>query len=89
MQEAKAVAVGSYTLVLEDGPEIETPKTSPVQSDDDHEDALEAMYTSDILDEKGQPVLGRVAMIEDQARRLREFGVGGSGTVSGAGHQET
>jgi hypothetical protein len=46
------------------------------------------MYTLEMLDEKGQPVLERVVMTADQARRVRESGEGASGTVSGAGRQE-
>jgi hypothetical protein len=72
-------------LALEDGPEPETSKKSPVQSDDDHDDVLEGMYTSDMLDEKGYQVLERAVMTEDQERRLREHGAGGSSTVSVVG----
>jgi hypothetical protein len=76
MEEAKLVAVGPYRLVLEDGPEIETPKNSPDQSSDDH-------------GEDGKPGLERAVMTTDQARMLKERGVAGSGTVSGPGRQET
>jgi hypothetical protein len=88
MQEAELVAVGSYMLVPEDSPELETPQNPPIQSDNDHGDVLQGMYTPDMLDEKEQPVLERTVITEDQARRLRERGAGGLGTVSGAVHQD-
>jgi hypothetical protein len=86
MEEAKLVAVSSYRLVRGDGSETETPTNSANHSDD-HGDELTGMYTEDMLDEKN--VLGRAVMTEDQARRLRERGAGGSDAASGAELQET
>jgi hypothetical protein len=43
------------------------------------------MYTAGMLDESGKSVLERAIMTEDQARRLKERGADGSGTVSGRG----
>jgi hypothetical protein len=89
MEEAKLIAVGSFMLVLEDGPDVCNSESSAEYSDHGEEWAISDMYTPDMLNEKGQPILDRARMTEDQVRRIRERRAGGSGTVSGAGRQET
>jgi hypothetical protein len=47
------------------------------------------MYTADMLDKEGKPILARATMTTEQADRLRnqERG-GGHGTMSGTGSQD-
>jgi hypothetical protein len=78
MAEAKIVAVDSYMMVLEDGPDACDSESSDEYSDRTEE--LRGMCTPDMLGEDGKPVLDRARMTEDQARRLRERRAGGSGT---------
>jgi hypothetical protein len=54
MAEAKVTAVGSYRMVLEDGPDKCNSESSNEYSD--HGDELTGMYTSDMLDEDGRLV---------------------------------
>jgi hypothetical protein len=47
------------------------------------------MYTTDMLDEEGKPVLARATMSTEQANQLRKSGMaGGQDTPSGAGRQD-
>jgi hypothetical protein len=87
LADAKIIAVGSYRLVLEDGPDVCTSESENEHSD--HGEVLEGMYTPDVLGSEGHPVLDRAKMTEDQARGLRERRAGGSGTEGGSGRQET
>jgi hypothetical protein len=58
---------------LEDGPEM-----SPPQSEQEERgDVLEGMYTSDMLDEKGKPVLARAQMSAELAYMARRLGRAG------------
>jgi primase-polymerase (primpol)-like protein len=54
-------ALGSRTLFIENGSEI----LDPEQSEDDHEDDLEGMYTSDC------DTLDHARLTEEQAEKLR------------------
>jgi hypothetical protein len=87
MERAKLIAVGSYRLVMEDGPDV--CRSESASGFSDHGEELSDMYAPDMVGEDGQPVLERARMPEEPARRLRERRAGGSGTVSGTGRQET
>jgi hypothetical protein len=80
------IAVCSYRLVLEDGPDVCTSESENEYSD--HGEVLEGMYISDVLDSEGHPILDRARMTEEQARRLRERRALGSGTDGETGRQE-
>jgi hypothetical protein len=69
MEEARTIAVAGCKQGLEDRPEIDTPENEK----EEHGDVLEGMYTADIHDAKGQPVLGRASMTTEQAEGLRKI----------------
>jgi hypothetical protein len=84
---AKAIAVARYRLVIEDVPESCSSESSAEYSD--HWDELTGMYTSDMLDQDGQPILARDSMTMEEASRLRKQGRAGvQDTVSGTGRQD-
>jgi hypothetical protein len=80
MEEAKAISVAGYEQVLEDGPEEDT-KDSEIE---EHGDELTGMYTSDMRDAKGQPILARASMTTEQAEALRKTTMAG-GRATGVG----
>jgi hypothetical protein len=69
MTEAKTVTVAGYRLVPEAGPDLCSSESLAEYSD--HGDELTGMGTEAMLDEEGEPVLGRARMTENQANRLR------------------
>jgi hypothetical protein len=82
MEVAKVIAVAGHKQVLEDGPEVDTPG----REREEHGDVLSGMYTSDMLDVKGNPVLARASMTMEQANALRAKGrAGGLATAAGVG----
>lgn len=80
METAQVIAVAGHKQVLEDAPEIYTPESEQ----EEHGDVLEGIYTPDMLDEKGKPVLSRAQMSAELVELARKLGrAGGRVTVSG------
>jgi hypothetical protein len=63
-------AVAGYNQVLEDGPKEDSTESAT----EEHGEVLTGMYTADMLDEKGNPVLARASMTREQAEALRQRG---------------
>jgi hypothetical protein len=88
MEEAKTIAMAGYRRVLEDGQEVRSSESAAWDSEHGEEYSDLDMYTLDMLDENGKPVLGRATMTTEQANRLRKQGKeGGQDTVSVEGGQ--
>jgi hypothetical protein len=86
MSEAKTVAVAGDRLVLGDGKDFCSSESEVEHSERRDEIPISEMYTAGMLDEEGNPVLGRARVTEEQAGRLRNRRrAGGSAIVSGAG----
>jgi hypothetical protein len=60
MEDAKRIAVAGYCQVLEDGLDVCNSESDLEFSD--HDEVLEGMYTSDMLDPEGKPILNRARM---------------------------
>jgi hypothetical protein len=72
MLTGKSIAITGHHRVFEDGPEL-SPTGSPEGSIDHGGDYSDSeMYTNDMLDEEGKPVLARANMSAEQANPLRE-----------------
>jgi hypothetical protein len=63
MADAKAIAVAGYKRVLEDGPDACSSENEADCSDHGEQWLNSNMYTPDMLDEKGKPLLARATMI--------------------------
>jgi hypothetical protein len=84
MEEAKAITIAGHKQVLEYDPDVCNSESEAKYSD--HGEELTAMYTSDMLDEFGNPILARAMMTREQADLLRRHGrPGGLAAVSGVG----
>jgi hypothetical protein len=84
MEEAKAIAVARYQQVLEDGPEVCSSESEAEYSDHGEQWLASDIYTPDMLDENGNPILARATMTTEQANLLRNKGTAGSqATVPG------
>jgi hypothetical protein len=73
METAKVVAVAGGKQALEHGPEISTPESKQ----EEHGEVLEGMYTSDMLDENGKPILARAQTPMELAEMARKLGRAG------------
>jgi hypothetical protein len=80
METVKVIAAAGHKQVLEDGLEIDTSESDK----EEHGDVLEGMYTPDMLDEKGKPILARAQMSTELAEKTRGLGRAG-GQVQGLG----
>jgi hypothetical protein len=86
MEEAKTIAVAGHRRVLEDGREMCSSESAAEYSERGEGDSDSDMYTADMMNEKGKPVLARAVITTGQAERLRNQGMaGGLATVSGVG----
>jgi hypothetical protein len=82
MEVAKVIAVAGHKHMLEDGPEVDTSESEK----EEHGCELSGMYTSNMLDENGNPVLGRASMTMEQAEASSGQGrAGGRVAARGVG----
>jgi hypothetical protein len=65
MEETKAIDVAGSMRVLEDGQGLYSSESAAQYSD--HGEELTGMYTSEMLDENGNPVLNRATIPTEQA----------------------
>jgi hypothetical protein len=86
MEDAERIAVAGYSKVLGDGPESCSSESSAEHSDRGEEYSASEMYTPDMLDAKGKPVLARATLTTEQALALHARGrAGGQVTDVGKG----
>jgi hypothetical protein len=86
MEDAKWIAVAGYRQALEDGRDVRDSESDAEYSDHGEEWSDSEMYTLDMIDEKGKPVLGRARMTTAQANALRAAGrAGGQVTLRAPG----
>jgi hypothetical protein len=78
--------VAGYRQVLEDVRDVCDSESDAEYSDHGDKWSDSEMYTPDVMDEKGKPVLERARITTEQANALRAVGrAGGLVTVSGKG----
>jgi hypothetical protein len=72
MEEAKTIAAAGYRQVLEDGPDVCNSESEAEYSDHGEMWLGSDIYTPDMLDEEGKPILARATMTTEQANLLRQ-----------------